>query len=182
MSEEILRVDQAELELSQLVQQYSKLLYVVALSVLGKQANREDLEELVSDVFIRFWQNPQKYQPEKGSLKNYLVLLTKSMALNQLKRNRRMFLPLTEFPIEELPKEMGATEDVWDDFFEALLLIDEPTREICLQRYFYELKPKIIAENMQLSVKEVHNRLYQGKKKIRQVMERQMYYHQLDEK
>lgn len=159
-----------EQELVSLIENYSKLLYVVALSILGKTAQKEDVEELVSDVFLRYWQNQSNYDPQRGSQKNYLVLLTKSMSLNQLKKRKRVFLPINDFPLEELKEEKSKT-DIWDTFFQALLLLDEPTREICLERYFYELKPKIIAKNMNLTTKEVKNRLYQGKKKIRREME-----------
>lgn len=160
-----------EMELEIIIKQYSKLLYVVALSVLGRTAKKEDVEELVSDVFLRYWRHQNRYDPQKGSLKNYLVLLTKSMSINQLRKSSRNFLPLTDFPLEDLQAEAKRESDVWDMFFEALMLLDEPTREICLERYFYELKPKVIAQNLDLSVKEVKNRLYIGKKKIRKEME-----------
>ncbi|WP_265455546.1 RNA polymerase sigma factor [Enterococcus sp. HY326] len=160
-----------EVELAALIQEYSKLLYAVALSILGRHASKEDVEELVSDVFLRYWQNQSNYNPKKGSLKNYLALLTKSMSLNKLKQNKRLFEKITDFPLEDLPEAEKENADIWDIFFEALLLIDEPTKEICLQRFFYELKPKVIAENMGMDLKEVKNRLYQGKKKIRKEME-----------
>ncbi|MFD2387445.1 RNA polymerase sigma factor [Enterococcus rivorum] len=129
------------------------------------------MDEIISDVFLRYWRYSDRYDSERGSLKNYLVLLTKSMSINQLKKNRRVFLPLVEFPLEDLQEEAERQTDIWNLFFEALLLLDEPTREICLERYFYELKPKVIANNLGLSVVEVKNRLYRGKKKIRKEME-----------
>lgn len=159
-----------ETDLASIIEAYSKLLYVVALSVIGRQAKKEDIEELVSDVFLRYWKNQSSYNPERGTLKNYLCMMTKSMCLNHLKRKKRLFLPLDDFPIEEMKEEFPQSQEIWDIFFEALLLLDEPTREICLERYFYELKPKIIAQNLKIPIKEIQNRLYIGKKKIRKEM------------
>lgn len=170
MTEQPIESSESGTELSLIIEKYSKLLYVVALSVLGRQAKKEDIEELISDVFLRYWQNQKGYNSERGSLKNYLVMMTKSMSVNQLKKRRQIFLPLVDFPLEDLKEEVKKESIIWDIFFEALFLLEEPTREICLERYFYELKPKIIAQNLNMSTKEVKNRLYVGKKKIRKEM------------
>ncbi len=170
LKDQTINLQTDEIDLATIIEMYSKLLYAVALSVLGKQAKKEDIEELISDVFLRYWQNKDSYHSERGSLKNYLAMMTKSMCLNQLKKRKRIFLPLVDFPLEDLKEDFPQSSDIWDIFFEALLLLDEPTREICLERYFYELKPKIIAINLDIPIKEVKNRLYIGKKKIRKEM------------
>ena len=44
-------------------------------------------EDLTHDVFERLWRGNQ-YQEDKSSLRSYLLLMTRSMALNQLKQNK----------------------------------------------------------------------------------------------
>lgn len=80
-----------ELAFEAVVHEYSKLCWVIAYSILGKQTPEAEIEELVSDVFLRLWKHPDKYDPEKGSLKNYLVLMTKSMAINKHYRLKQRF-------------------------------------------------------------------------------------------
>lgn len=165
----------------EIVLQYSKLLYTVSLSILGKQANRDDVEEIVSDVFLRFWQHPEKFNPEKSSLKTYLVIMTKSVALNKVKKHHRDFDRMTEFPLEELSEEVKNREDIWRIFFNALMILEEPTREICFERFFHEVKPRKIAKNLHLPLKEVNNRLYKGKKKIQKEMEYALFLEEMEE-
>ena len=48
---------------------YAKLVWSVAGAVLGQAASIQDVEECVADVFIYLWQNPDKFDPERGKLK-----------------------------------------------------------------------------------------------------------------
>ncbi len=156
-----------------LVQQYSKLLWVVAYSMLGKNHPQEDVEELVSDVFVRFWKHPRKYEPERGSLKNYLALMTRSLALNKTKLRQTLEFDDT-CELEALTVDRHDRALIWDIFFDGLDLLKDPTREICLQRFFYERKPEAISQLLGVSKMEVNNRLYKGKKKLQQYMKKQI--------
>lgn len=171
-----------EEEFQQIVSQYSKLLYAVALSVLGRKVNSADIEEIVSDVFFRFWKHPEKFDKTKSSLKNYLVLMTKSMSFNKIKKNNRDYAMLQDdFPLEGLKAEPKGNAYIWDIFFQALMVLEEPARRICMERFFNELSPKKIAKECGLSLKEVSNKLYAGKKKIRKEMERLIFLAELED-
>lgn len=52
----------------------------------------------------------------------------------------------------------------------AIHALGEPDREILIRRYYYEQKPKEIALALDLSVKQVDNRLYQTKLKLRKTL------------
>lgn len=165
--ERLLRREEKDYQL--LIYEYGKLCWAVAASVLsGPYASRLDIEELVSDVFFRFWQHPEKYDPERGSVKNYLALLTRSMALNTLKKlQKEAVLPLDE------NREISAPEETadWQIIYEAIKELEEPTREIMIRRFFYNEKPAVIRKKMRLTEKEVDNRLYRGKKQLRSILE-----------
>lgn len=161
-----------EVAFNRLIKEYSKLLWAVGWSIIGKQGSAEDLEELVSDVFLRFWNQPEKYDEKKGSLKNYLALMTKSMALNRLKAQQKIVETDDVFLLETIPEKEQADDAIWRAFFQAIETLSEPTRTICFQRFFLEWKPAFISERLQLSVDEVNRRLYRGKKKIQIVMDK----------
>lgn len=154
----------------EIVLSYSKLLWAVAYSVLGKQADSATVEEIVSDVFLRLWQAPEKYDPDRGSLKNYLALMTKSMAINKSSYRKKDF-QVEDFPLEELPDAAPEETEISSLFFQAVDSLQEPTREMCIQRFFYEWKPERISQYFQINKKEVNNRLYKGKIKIRKKMQ-----------
>lgn len=158
----------------ELIDQYSKLLWAVASTILTSSSNRQDLEEVISDVFVRLWQHPEKYDPDKGSIKSYLVVMTKSIALNKLKAKRRHQHKNLEIVDEnELILYERTEETAWQELYDAVMQLEEPTRRILIMRFFYEMKPKEIERQLGLSSKEIDNRLYRGKQKLRKLLEQQ---------
>ena len=71
-------------------QDHAEAVLRLAKTYLKDQAKAEDLTH---DVFERLWRG-NKYQEDKGSLRSYLLLMTRSMALNLLNqaKNRRSIL------------------------------------------------------------------------------------------
>lgn len=153
---------------------YSKLLWVVAWSVLKDQFSPSDVEELISDVFFRIWQTPEKFDANRSSLKNYLVLMTKSIALNKLRTKHFSFETDESFLLEMIPETTSNESSLWHYFFESINHLKDPTKIICYQRFFLELKPTTISKNLGLSLVEVNNRLYKGKIKIKHFMAEKM--------
>ena len=42
-------------------------------------------EEIVQEVFLRIWQQPEKFDPERGSLRSYLLALTHGRTVDVLR-------------------------------------------------------------------------------------------------
>ncbi|MGX6969674.1 RNA polymerase sigma factor [Vagococcus bubulae] len=153
--------------LSELMDTYMKLLWAVGSKYLNHQqgVTIQDIEELVSDVFIRLWKNPKGFNPSKGSLKTYLCMMTRSMALNKMKQTSKdVTVELDDSIKATLTKEESSMD--WQSFYQAVMTLEEPTREIIIKRYFYEMKPKEIQEKTGYDSKLIDNKLYQGKKKL----------------
>ena len=55
--------------------------------------DRAKAEDLTHDVFERLWRTNQ-YQKSKGSLRSYLLMMTRSMALNHLNKKQKSPLDL----------------------------------------------------------------------------------------
>lgn len=173
--------DEAAFE--ELMNGYSKLLWAVG-SRLNVGSDGMDLEELVSDVFLRLWQHPEKFQPERGSLKSYLCVMMDSLTKNKLKQNARyQHEDLAE--LVDVGKESASVvrmdeEAAWQEIYDLIMEIDEPTRKLLLWRIFYDLKPEEITKKSGLPAKEVDNRLYRGKLKLRKLLERNLFYREVD--
>lgn len=172
-----------ETAFEELMDQYSKLLWAVG-SRLNVGSDGMDLEELVSDVFLRLWQHPEKFQADRGSLKSYLCIMMDSLTKNKLKQNARYrHDDLSE--LMEVGKESDQVarldeEAAWQEIYDLIMEIDEPTRRLLLWRIFYDLKPEEITKKSGLSAKEVDNRLYRGKLKLRKLLERNLFYREVD--
>ena len=155
---------------SYIIGTYSKLLWVVVGGILGKVGTPEDIEECISDVFVQVWRNPKAFNSQKGSLKTFLAVMAKSKALDAYRK-------LSKSKIVELDEAIRSTDDDLLDYildkemcqalFTAIESLTEPNKEIIMRRYFFEERPSYIAKIISLPLKEVENRLYQSKQKLR---------------
>lgn len=173
MTDEMIRqslIEKDEVVFQNIVNQYSKLLWAISYSILGKQTNPSEVEEIVSDVFFRLWKQPEKYDSSKSALKSYLVLMCKSMTLNSRRKIKRSIEVDDNFILESYPDNLQDGGKYWQFFYQAVETLNEPTKTICVERFFFEIKPSVISERCGLPLVEVNNRLYKGKQKIRKVM------------
>lgn len=153
-----------------IINQYSRLLWAVAAEILFP--NEQNIEECVSDVFIALWNKPKKFDPARGTLKTYLIIMTRSRALNIMKKyTRDTFLNIddyTDISEDSMDRAIDhmCKQDGYQLLYQAIDKLQYPTNEIIIRRYFYNEKPKKIAEKLLLTNKEVENRLYRGKRKL----------------
>ncbi|MCL1799628.1 MAG: sigma-70 family RNA polymerase sigma factor [Eggerthellaceae bacterium] len=159
-----------EAAFSAAISRYSRLLWVVASRHLPKAGgfSEHDIEECVADVFFDLWQDSERYDPEKGSLKSYLCMLASRKAISRYRRAAQSRV----ISLEELRQgDEPSFEDALDaqdygDLYAGIARLPEPTREILMRRYFYNEQPAAIAARMQLPKKEIENRLYRAKKSL----------------
>ena len=161
-------------EFSRIIDAYNRLLWVIVGGVLNGIGTTGDIEECISDVYVSLWRKPKAYDPHKGSLKTFIAVKAKSMALDKYRQ-------LTKMKIVELDEEIRASDDdlleyiakrdMFNELHEAISSLKEPDKEILVRRYFFDEKPSGIAGKTSLSVKEVENRLYQSKLKLRKILQ-----------
>ncbi|MBO0453733.1 RNA polymerase sigma factor [Candidatus Enterococcus murrayae] len=167
------RIEQHDEEaLEILMDRYSKLLWVVSLSILGKNHDPQDIEEIVSDAFLRIWKAPTKYQPKRGSFKNYLILITRSLSINKLRRSQKDYQLNDPFTLENIPMAEENREFI-HEMFDVINSLNDPMREICLQRYIFENTPAMISSDLSIPQKTVNNYLYRGKRMLQQAFAEQ---------
>ena len=176
MSDEILiqkLIDGEDAASSYMIRAYSKLLWVIVGGILSKVGSRQDIEECISDVFVQLWMNPRAFNPEKGSLKTYLAVIAKSKALNayrKLSKSKTVELDEADKLSDDDLLDCILENEKLGELYIAIANLTEPDKEILLRRYFYDEKPKSIAEHVSLPLKEVKNRLYQSKLRLRKML------------
>lgn len=154
--------------------QYSKLLWTIVSAVLSSSASVQDVEECVADVFIYLWEHPEKYDPKRGKLKVWLSVVARSQAIDRYRAlARRNDVSLEEvFLADRISAADGLlAKETRAELLRAVHALEELDREILMRRFFHEQKPRQIALAMDLSVKQVENRLYRAKQKLRKSME-----------
>ena len=145
----------------------------LARTFLKDQAKAEDLTH---DVFERLWRGNQ-FQKDKGSLRSYLLLMTRSMALNQLNqnRNRRSILQRwrSEFKQETSSSEteLQASERA-AELQLCIARLSEKQRLIIEQCYLQGKTQQQIAEDLAMPLGSVKTNARRGLIAIRQMLER----------
>ena len=166
-------IDGDEESFGYMIDKYSKLLWVIVGGILNNIGTVQDIEECISDVFVEVWQNPKAFIKQKGPLKNYLAVMAKSKALDR-------YRVLSKSKIVEINETIKSSDDdlldyvinkeMYASLYEAIDSLSEPNKEIIIRRYFFEEKPAYIAERTNIPVKEVENRLYQSKLRLRIIL------------
>src|SRR5438270_4490526 len=67
---------------------HAPMLFGLAKRMLGNAAAAEDL---LHDVFLEVWQHAAEYAPDRGSVRSWLLVRTRSRALDRLGRGAREF-------------------------------------------------------------------------------------------
>jgi RNA polymerase sigma-70 factor (ECF subfamily) len=71
--------------MAQLYDLYSHLVYAVAVRVLSDSSAAEDI---LQDVFVQLWRNPQAFNASRGCLAAWLAVIARNRAIDQLRKRR----------------------------------------------------------------------------------------------
>jgi RNA polymerase sigma-70 factor, ECF subfamily len=74
-----------EQAMASLYDRYSKLVYSVALRVLRDPAAAEDV---LQEVFMQLWRNPDSFTAARGSLGGWLAIVARNRSIDTLRRKR----------------------------------------------------------------------------------------------
>ncbi len=156
--------------LREVIDTYSHDLYAAAAIVLTKQyAQRvQDIEEVVQDTFVFLWRYPEKYNPERASLKTYLSWKVISLAKNKVVKNNRemkLFASLAGlYQHQQIP-------DWFDDhYLDMFLALPDKAREVMVRRLILNQKPKDIQNALGIPLKEINNILFYYKKRLKDMI------------
>ena len=129
----------------------------------------QDVEEAVAETFIRLWRYANRFKPERGtSLKSYLYSIARNAALDKRKSALKTDNVIW-FEENEVADDQEGAEALIIRREEELAVrqvvveMDEPDRTIFVMRFFQNRKVKEIALHLELSEKQVENKLFRSK-------------------
>lgn len=154
--------------LDYIVDQYLPLVKTVIQQVLRPIGRDELIGECINDVFLSTWQNAKKFRGrDEREFKNWICAIAKYRAIDvyrkEVKRN--------EIPseiLEHLPTVDMDDENVTEQVDKLLKQLDPFDQKIFIMRYLLGFNADEIAKNLNMSKSAIDNRMYRGRKKLRE--------------
>lgn len=153
------------------IEVYTPYLGTVLYRMVGNRLSKEDVEEIVSDVFIALWNHAESIDLKKGTIRSYIAAAARNFALKRLsersKRANDVCLDDLEIPDDAAYfQESAAYSALWD----AVMRLGEPDHEIFVRYYQYDEKLKDIAAATGLNLSTVKTKLSRGKRKLKNML------------
>ncbi len=155
---------------------YRKLIYE-GLGILHSQI---DAEEIVHDCFVKIAQDYPKYRGKsKDDMLGILHVMVRNAGINRIRQRERHKETLIEVDETLLgadndPLEEILTEETAGILERAMREMPDEDRDIFTLRYYYDMTYKDIGEKLGMKAKTVDMRLYRAKRKLRELIERDM--------
>jgi RNA polymerase sigma-70 factor, ECF subfamily len=157
--------------LDTLYARYSRPVFSLALKILG---DREVVEEVVQEVFLRLWTRAHSFDPQRGKLLSWLLTITHHRAVDELRRRRSQ--PETEGLQEQLaasdepasdPSETYAHVEDREAVQRALAQLPPAQRRPIEMAYYGGLTQVEIAQSLKEPLGTIKTRMRLGMQKLR---------------
>ena len=135
----------------------------------GGSAFPEDVEEIVSDVFLALWEHAEELRGD-GELRPWLGAVARNRAIDRLRRAPAPVLPLSDTDAAPQPGPQEAAEQrEWAErLWQAVEAMDEPDRTLFLRYYWYGDKLRDVARDLKLNLSTAKSRLLRGRRALRE--------------
>lgn len=166
-----------ETALGELYDRYNRLIFSVALSVVGRQ---EEAEEITLDVFTRVWEKANTYRSERAKVYTWLTRLARNRAIDVLRRENVRPMKYSTSWADVWP-EPQANSDPPETAVQltlqkrrvrqAIISLPETQKEVLALAYFKGYSHSEIAEALDLPLGTVKGRIRGGMQKLRALLQ-----------
>lgn len=157
-----------ENSINQAIEIYTPYLSTVLYNMVGNGLSKQDIEEIISDVFVMLWKNAEYIDLEKGTIRSYISAAARNFALKRLNKK----LEYTFIDDVELPDITNFTEDYFETerLWKVVMELGEPDNEIFVRFYKFDEKLKDISKATGLNISTIKSKLSRGKRKLKRIL------------
>ncbi len=161
-------IEQDQSALSEVYQQFSGLVYSIALRVVQ---NSTMAEEVTQDTFLKIWNQPQTWDPNRGKFVSWLLTITRYTAIDRLRlEKRRPMQDAVELDDLRLGKNGLMDDPVWQDGRALRSLMERlpPDQVEVIELAFFEgMSHSEMADYLSLPLGTVKTRVRLGLQKLK---------------
>jgi RNA polymerase sigma-70 factor (ECF subfamily) len=171
--------ERSETAIRETTNKYSRYCHAIAFNILQ---NHADAEECVNDAYHNAWNAIPPKRP--NCLATFLGKITRNLALDKCKKytaekrgRGQMELALSELD-EVLPSTTSVEQAIGEKEFVELLnrfleSLPQQKRMLFVQRYWYLLPIKTMAEQFSISESQVKSTLFRTRRELKSHLERE---------
>ena len=171
-----------EAAISEIRSKYGNLCFKIAEQMLH---NTEDAEECVSEMLLAVWNSVPPQEPR--NLEAYLVTLLRRAATDRLRSLTRLKRGGAQIPetLDELAEVIPAKDNVESEVDRRALTaalrlfldgLPESSRQIFMERYYFNTPVRTIAERHRMQVSAVNVQLHRIRKKLKKHIEKEGFF------
>lgn len=152
-----------------LMDRYIPYVSSIVWNILRGSMTVQDAEEVVSDVFMAAWNQPDDLHPHK--VKAWLGAVARHKAKNALRKAGHDLL--LEEDVLELPDDTAERMERAEEqrlVRQAIDSLSPQDREIFLRHYYYAQQVSKIAQEMEMPESTVKTRLRRGRMKLKEYL------------
>lgn len=161
---------QDEVAFRELFNYFYSPLFSFSFSLTG---NKELAEDIVSDLMLKIWTNPQKLL-KVNNLKTYLYISVKNIALNAVERNKRNAAYLNTLSVEPIntlnPEQELLSKELTAKIEQAIAQVPPKSRMVFVLIRDNECSYAEVADIMEISIKTVDRHLQIALGKIKEFL------------
>jgi RNA polymerase sigma-70 factor, ECF subfamily len=171
--------DRDSAALDEVYRRYSRSVYSLAYRVLNDSTAAEDV---VQEVFLKLWRQPESYNPERGSLGPWLLSVTHNRGIDVLRRRRvrdEYQLPET-LEFEDIvvdqgadPSDLASLRESGDAIRRALAQIPFAQRQAIEMAFFQGKTHAEISAELGEPLGTAKTRIRLGMRKLRALLEKE---------
>jgi len=162
--------------LVELYQNYSAALYRILMDNLSDE---ELAKEGLQDVFLKIWDNIDRYNPHKGRLFTWMAQIARNTAID-ISRSKRFkkkgktgSLPDYVYNSSQLSEE-STTEDI--GLQRVLQQLSEEERKVVQLVYFQSFTHKEVSEHLDMPLGTVKTRVRKALQKLKKLLDKEGLY------
>ena len=170
-------IENDELNIEKVINEYSGYIYIIVKNLAKETISKEDIEEIISDVFVTFWNNREKLDKTKP-IKSYLAGITKNLI--KLKHRKIQF----DFNIDDYENRLITNLSIEENFEiregnniveKTLENMQKEDKDIFIMYYYNSKKIKEISKILNISESKVKTKLHRIRKRLRKELEKNGY-------
>lgn len=162
--------------LSELYDRYGKLVFSIALKVVG---NRGTAEDITQDVFIRIWEKAETFDPERSKFSTWIASIARNRGIDVLRKGGGSKSREVEFWAEadegafSHPQTTESQAEVWIEqkrIRSAIQKLPKEQQQVLGLAYFRGMTHREIAEELGQPLGTVKTRIRSAMRRLREML------------